>query len=76
MNINRQLAMPRRTFLRGLGAGIALPLLDAMVPVRALGAAPVRKGPLRLAFVYVPNGANMVPSSKPMKPSQCRPSSS
>ena len=59
MNINRQLAMPRRTFLRGLGAGIALPLLDAMVPVRAFGAAPARKGPLRLAFVYVPNGANM-----------------
>jgi hypothetical protein len=59
MNINRQLAIPRRTFLRGLGAGIALPLLDAMVPVRALGAAAGRKGPLRMAFVYVPNGANM-----------------
>jgi len=46
-------ALPRRTFLQGLGAGIALPFLDAMVP--ALGAASV--GPVqRLGFFYVPNG--------------------
>jgi hypothetical protein len=47
--------LPRRTFLRGVGATLALPLLDAMVP--AFGA-PVEQGP-RLGFVYVPHGAVM-----------------
>jgi uncharacterized protein DUF1552 len=48
-------AIPRRTFLRGVGATLALPLLDGMIPAFAStpGAA---KAPLRLAFVYVPNG--------------------
>ncbi len=41
--------LSRRTILRGLGAAISLPLLDAMVPV----------SPLRLAFIYVPNGILM-----------------
>ena len=49
-------AVPRRTLLRGVGATLALPLLDGMVPaLSALGrtaAAPVR----RLGVVYVPNG--------------------
>ncbi len=44
--------IPRRTMLRGLGATVALPFLDAMVP--ALDAAP--SAPKRLGFVYVPNG--------------------
>ena len=48
-------AMPRRTFLRGAGAAIALPLLDAMVPALA---APSRL-PLRLGFVYLPVGRIM-----------------
>ena len=52
-------ALPRRTFLRGLGATVALPFLDAMVPsMTALArsaAAPVR----RLGFVYMPMGAHM-----------------
>ena len=51
--------LPRRTFLRGMGAAIALPMLDAMTPAFA---APVRaagKSPLRLAFTYVPNGITM-----------------
>lgn len=51
-----KLALPRRTFLRGLGSVVALPLLDAMVPamtaLAATPATPVR----RLGFVYVPNG--------------------
>ena len=51
--------MPRRTFLRGAGAALALPLLDAMVPaftaVARTAAAPQR----RLGFVYVPHGAIM-----------------
>jgi hypothetical protein len=53
--------IPRRTFLRGIGTAIALPMLESMVPLRALaGAADVAKPfPKRMAFVYVPNGANM-----------------
>ena len=45
-------ALPRRTFLRGMGATVALPLLDAMVP--ALKAS--TKAPPRLGFLYVSNG--------------------
>lgn len=45
-------ALPRRTFLRGLGTTMALPFLDAMVP--ALAAAP--GAPVRMAFVYHPVG--------------------
>jgi len=48
-------AVDRRSFLRGIGATLALPLLDAMTP--ALAAA--RKGTPRLSFMYIPNGANM-----------------
>lgn len=48
-------ALPRRSFLKGIGTAIALPMFDAMVP--ALSAAP--KPPLRMAFVYVPNGIDM-----------------
>jgi hypothetical protein len=52
-------ALPRRTFLRGMGATIALPLLDAMVPsMTALAntaAAPVR----RLGFIYMPMGCDI-----------------
>jgi hypothetical protein len=50
-----KMALPRRTFLRGLGAAVALPFLDAMVP--ALAAAPVAAAPKRLGFIYgSPNG--------------------
>jgi hypothetical protein len=52
-------SLPRRTFLRGLGATIALPLLDGMIPasaaLRTTAAKPVR----RLGVVYVPNGMSM-----------------
>jgi hypothetical protein len=50
--------LPRRTFLRGLGAAVALPLLDAMLPAQAL-AAGAKTPPLRTAFLFVPNGAHM-----------------
>lgn len=53
-----KMALPRRTFLKGLGATFALPLLDAMVPALtpiAKAAAPIR----RLGLVYIPNGAIM-----------------
>ena len=54
-----KMALPRRTFLRGLGVTLALPLLDAMVPaLTALQQTPAR--PVRrLGFVYIPNGAIM-----------------
>ena len=50
--------LPRRTFLRGLGAAVALPMLDAMTPALAK-AAPAGAGPRRLVFTYVPNGVSM-----------------
>ena len=52
-------ALPRRTFLRGVGATVALPLLDAMVPsMTALAQTPAR--PVRrLGFVYVPMGSDI-----------------
>jgi hypothetical protein len=48
-------SLSRRTMLRGLGATIALPLLDGMVPAFAAGTRPVK----RLGVVYVPNGMSM-----------------
>ena len=58
--MNNLPAIPRRTFLRGLGAAMALPLLDAMLPARALAAAAGAKAlPRRMAFFFVPNGAHM-----------------
>jgi len=51
-----QKALPRRTFLRGAGAALALPLLDAMVPALAATRTTAAKPALRLGFVYVPNG--------------------
>lgn len=58
MNIGLKKHLARRTFLRGLGTTIALPLLDSMVPAFA-SAASVKKSPLRAAFVYFPNGVQM-----------------
>ena len=48
-------ALPRRTFLRGLGAAIALPFLDAMSPAFAATNRAVQT-PCRLMFVYAPTG--------------------
>ena len=47
----------RRTVLRGLGTAMALPMLDAMVPLAQ--AAAKKQAPKRLAFLYVPNGVHM-----------------
>ena len=49
--------LPRRTFLKGLGTAIALPMFESMMPGVARAAA--KPLPKRMAFVYVPNGANM-----------------
>jgi hypothetical protein len=50
-----KMSLPRRTFLRGMGVALALPLLDSMVPALSAAAKPVR----RLGVVYVPNGMAM-----------------
>ncbi len=48
-----KMALPRRTFLRGMGAAIALPFLDSMVPALSARSS---TGVPRLGFFYVPNG--------------------
>ncbi|MEE9162960.1 MAG: DUF1552 domain-containing protein [Candidatus Neomarinimicrobiota bacterium] len=52
-------ALPRRTFLRGVGAALALPVLDAMVPALSAASNIAVKSPTRLSFFYVPNGVIM-----------------
>src|SRR5438552_3069369 len=56
--------LSRRTFLRGAGVALGLPLLDAMLPLqagRSLLGAPLEPAaaPARMAFLYFPNGAFM-----------------
>ena len=48
--------LPRRAFLRGAGVALALPFLDAMVPAFASPAKTAASSPVRMGFVYVPNG--------------------
>ncbi|MFN0076844.1 MAG: DUF1552 domain-containing protein [Prosthecobacter sp.] len=48
----------RRHFLRGVGATVALPLLDCMIPARARAA--VATKPRRSVFIYIPNGVNVL----------------
>jgi hypothetical protein len=48
--------LPRRTFLRGLGATLALPLLDAMVPAATALSRTDARPTARFGVVYVPNG--------------------
>ena len=58
MNVTKK-SLSRRTFLQGVGASIALPLLDSMVPAfaatRDTAAAPFH----RFSTLYVPHGAPM-----------------
>jgi len=54
----RKIALPRRTFIRGMGATLALPLLDAMVPAMSAQSKTARSAP-RFAAIYCGNGANM-----------------
>lgn len=59
--------LSRRRFLRGLGVGISLPFLESLVPLnQALAASAASRAatthagaPLRMAFLYVPNGVNV-----------------
>src|SRR5438128_661155 len=51
--------LPRRTFLRGMGVTMALPLLDSMVPALTAQTKTAASPAPRLGFVYVPHGAIM-----------------
>ncbi len=51
--------LPRRTFLRGVGVTMALPLLDSMVPAQTPLLKTAAKASPRLGFVYIPHGAIM-----------------
>ena len=52
-------ALPRRTFLRGLGTTVALPLLESMVPAFTALADAAARPPRRFGAVYVPNGTSI-----------------
>jgi len=51
--------LPRRTVLRGLGAALGLPLLDAMIPAGTLLAQTAAKATPHVGFIYFPHGAVM-----------------
>ena len=61
--MNRAGMLSRRTVLRGLGTALALPWLEAMAPIGARAEGPGRiaaaPAPVRMAFLYVPNGVHM-----------------
>ena len=57
--IFRKKALPRRTFLRGIGATLALPLLDAMVPAMTALADTPAAAVRRLGFVFMPMGSDI-----------------
>jgi len=56
-----KMALPRRTFVRGMGAALALPLLDAMVPAASAMARAAATPPRRVGYVYMPMGMNPEP---------------
>jgi hypothetical protein len=51
--------LSRRTVLRGIGASLALPAMEAMKPLGLAAAPAAAKPPLRMAFLFIPNGVNM-----------------
>ncbi len=53
-------ALPRRTFLKGAGTSVALPLLEAMVPAMTAQAKTAATPIKRLGFVYMPMGSDIV----------------
>src|SRR5688572_23114750 len=53
---NRGFPISRRTLLRGCGAAVGLPWLEAMMPSPARAATTGSKPPIRMAALYMPNG--------------------
>jgi hypothetical protein len=58
-HIRKLTEMPRRTVLKGVGAIMGLPLLNGMLPENGLAAAAPDVAPIRMGFVFFPNGAIM-----------------
>lgn len=58
-NLVEDTSIPRRTFLHGVGAALALPFLEVMMPRRVLAGAGSPAVPCRMAVLYVPNGIHM-----------------
>ena len=58
MNILTKKALSRRTFLRGVGATLALPLLDAMIPSAMAGTKSAALPVKRLGYVFMPMGCD------------------
>lgn len=59
--------LPRRAFLRGAGVALALPFLDSMVPAFSATSRGSAVSPVRMGFVYVPNGiieSNWMPAAE------------
>jgi len=54
-----KMSLPRRTFFRGMGAAVALPFLEAMVPAFTALAKTAAQPTRRVGFVYIPHGAIM-----------------
>jgi hypothetical protein len=54
-----KIVLPRRTFLRGVGAAVALPLLDAMLPALTPMVRAQARPRTRFGAIYIPNGAIM-----------------
>ena len=54
-----KVSLPRRTFLRGMGATVALPLLEAMLPAMTASAKAAASPRMRFGAVYIPHGAIM-----------------
>lgn len=59
MNFITRKHLPRRTFLRGVGATVALPLLDSMLPAQTPLSKTTAAPKSRLSCIYVPHGATM-----------------
>ena len=58
--MNKHRRISRRTILRGIGASLALPLLEVMEDrIARASSALGGKPPVRMAFLYVPNGVHM-----------------
>ena len=58
-HIRKSTTMQRRTILKGAGTLMSLPLLNAMLPENGLEAAEASVAPIRLGYVFFPNGAIM-----------------
>ena len=60
--------LSRRTVLRGVGASVGLPLLDAMIPAGTALAKTAAAPKMKLAFIYFPHGAIMLPGNDQWTP--------